>query len=55
MDDFSVVGDSFELCLSHLDEVFKMCADCNIVLNWEKCHFIEKMVLYCFIASQRKG
>ena len=37
-----MVGDSFERCLSHLDEVLKRCEDCNILLNWEKCHFIVK-------------
>ena len=29
MNDFSVVGDSFERCLSHLSEVLKRCKDCN--------------------------
>ena len=33
MDDFSVVGDSFERCLSHLSEFLKRCEDCNLVLN----------------------
>ena len=42
MDEFSVVGDSFDLCLSHLAEVLKRCEDCNLVLNWEKCHFMVK-------------
>ena len=42
MDDFFVVGDSFELCLKNLSEAFKRCEDCNLVLNWEKCHFIVK-------------
>ena len=42
MDDFSVVGDSFEQCLSHLSEVLKRCEDCNLVLNWVKCHFMVK-------------
>ena len=35
MDDFSVVGDSFEQCLTNLSEVLKRCEDCNLVLNWE--------------------
>ncbi|XP_069144452.1 uncharacterized protein [Solanum lycopersicum] len=39
MDDFSVVGDSFERCLSHLSDVLKRCEDCNLVLNWEKCFY----------------
>ena len=42
MDDFSVVGDSFERCLSHLSDVLKRCEDCNLVLNWEKCQFMVK-------------
>ena len=42
MDDFSVVGDSFERCLTNLSEVLKRCEDCNLVLNLEKCHFMVK-------------
>ena len=37
-----MVGESFERCLNHLSEVLKRCKDCNLVLNWEKCHFIVK-------------
>ncbi|GKE14390.1 reverse transcriptase domain-containing protein, partial [Tanacetum coccineum] len=42
MDDFSVFGDSFSSCLSHLDKMLQMCEETNIVLNWEKCHFMVK-------------
>ena len=42
MDDFSIVGDSFKRCLSHLSEVLRRCEDCNLVLNWGKCHFMVK-------------
>ncbi|GJU03304.1 reverse transcriptase domain-containing protein, partial [Tanacetum coccineum] len=42
MDDFSVFGDSFSSCLSHLDKMLKWCEDTNLVLNWEKCHFMVK-------------
>ena len=42
IDDFSVVCDSFEMCLSHLSKVLKKWEDCNLVLNWEKCHFMVK-------------
>ncbi|GJS16272.1 reverse transcriptase domain-containing protein [Tanacetum coccineum] len=42
MDDFSVFGDSFSSCLSHLDKMIKRCEDTNLVLNWEKCHFMVK-------------
>ncbi|GJT27687.1 reverse transcriptase domain-containing protein [Tanacetum coccineum] len=42
MDDFLVFGDSFSSCLSYLDKMLKRCKDTNIVLNWEKCHFMVK-------------
>ncbi|GJY41523.1 reverse transcriptase domain-containing protein [Tanacetum coccineum] len=42
MDDFSVFGDSFLSCLFHLDKMLKQCEDTNLVLNWEKCHFMVK-------------
>ena len=33
MNDFFVIGDSFERCLSHLSDVLKRCEDFNLVLN----------------------
>ncbi|GJV29024.1 reverse transcriptase domain-containing protein [Tanacetum coccineum] len=42
MEDFLVFGDSFSSCLSHLDKMLKRCEDTNLVLNWEKCHFMVK-------------
>ncbi|GJX07574.1 reverse transcriptase domain-containing protein [Tanacetum coccineum] len=42
MDDFLVFGDSVSSCLSHLDKMLKRCEDTNLVLNWEKCHFMVK-------------
>jgi len=40
MDDFSVHGSSFDMCLENLDQVLKTCIKFNLVLNWEKCHFM---------------
>ncbi|RDY13901.1 Retrovirus-related Pol polyprotein from transposon 17.6, partial [Mucuna pruriens] len=40
MDDFTVYADSFEACLSNLSKVLKRCIDTNLVLNFEKCHFM---------------
>uniref|UniRef100_A0A151UE91 Retrovirus-related Pol polyprotein from transposon opus n=1 Tax=Cajanus cajan TaxID=3821 RepID=A0A151UE91_CAJCA len=40
MDDFSVFGSSFDTCLGNLDTVLKRCVETNLVLNWEKCHFM---------------
>nr|GEX30004.1 reverse transcriptase domain-containing protein [Tanacetum cinerariifolium] len=42
MDDFLIFGDSFSSCLSHLDTMLRWCKDTNLVLNWEKCHFMVK-------------
>ncbi|XP_075075179.1 uncharacterized protein LOC107760480 [Nicotiana tabacum] len=40
MDDFSVVGSSFDEFLVNLTRVLKRCIETNLVLNWEKCHFM---------------
>ena len=42
MDDFSVCGQSFEGCLSNLEMVLKRCVKVNLVLNWEKGHFMVR-------------
>ncbi|GJQ89207.1 reverse transcriptase domain-containing protein [Tanacetum coccineum] len=42
MDDFSVFGNSFENCLSRLDNMLQRCEDTNLCLNWEKSHFLVK-------------
>ncbi|RVW61595.1 Transposon Ty3-I Gag-Pol polyprotein [Vitis vinifera] len=41
MDDITVYGTSFEDCLSHLEDVLKRCIEKDLVLNWEKCHFMD--------------
>ena len=40
MDDFFVYGDSYEGCLENLKRVLERCEEKNLVLNWEKCHFM---------------
>nr|GEY21490.1 DNA-directed DNA polymerase [Tanacetum cinerariifolium] len=40
MDDFSVFGDNFSSCLTNLDKMLNRCEETNLVLNWEKCHFM---------------
>ncbi|GJV16746.1 reverse transcriptase domain-containing protein [Tanacetum coccineum] len=42
MDDFSVFGSSFDCCLANLDRMLARCEETNLVLNWEKCHFMVK-------------
>lgn len=53
MDDFSVFGKSFKECLEHLGKVLQQCEDSNLVLNWEKCHFMvqEGIVLGHLISA----
>nr|GEZ14478.1 reverse transcriptase domain-containing protein [Tanacetum cinerariifolium] len=40
MDDFSVFGDNFSSCVTNLDKMLNRCEETNLVLNWEKCHFM---------------
>ncbi|XP_057719839.1 uncharacterized protein LOC130934269 [Arachis stenosperma] len=42
MDDFSVHGTSFDSCLENLAKVLARCVDTNLVLNFEKCHFMVR-------------
>nr|GEW11975.1 reverse transcriptase domain-containing protein [Tanacetum cinerariifolium] len=42
MDDFSIFGNSFQSCLSHLERMLKRYEDTNLCLNWEKSHFMVK-------------
>lgn len=54
MDDFSVSGSSFKNCLSNLEKILERCVEVNLVLNWEKCHFmvIEGIVLGHIISER---
>ncbi|GJY70582.1 putative nucleotidyltransferase, ribonuclease H [Tanacetum coccineum] len=42
MDDFSVFNNSFNCYLANLDRMLARCEETNLVLNWEKCHFMVK-------------
>ena len=54
MDDFSVFGSSFDLCLANLEVLLKRCIEINFILIWEKCHFMvtEGIVLGHKISSK---
>ncbi|KAL4291233.1 hypothetical protein GQ457_14G014700 [Hibiscus cannabinus] len=54
MDDFSTFVEDFDSCLSNLEKVLKRCKETNLVLNWEKCHFMvdEGIVLGHKISSK---
>ncbi|XP_015168125.1 uncharacterized protein [Solanum tuberosum] len=42
MDDFSVFGESFDFFFTNLNRVLARCEETNMVLNWEKCHFLVR-------------
>ena len=54
MDDITVYGGDFEECLTNLDAILQRCIEKNLVLNWEKCHFMVKqgIVLGHIISSR---
>ncbi|CAM8940841.1 unnamed protein product [Rhodiola kirilowii] len=54
MDDFSVYGYSFDDCLANLAKVLKRCIETNLVLNWEKCHFmVQEGIVLGHLVSKR--
>ncbi|RDX95408.1 Retrovirus-related Pol polyprotein, partial [Mucuna pruriens] len=54
MDDFTMYVDSFDACLENLFKVLTRCIDTNLVLNFEKCHFIViEGVVFGHLVSNR--
>ncbi|RDY04948.1 Retrovirus-related Pol polyprotein from transposon 17.6, partial [Mucuna pruriens] len=54
MDNFMVYADSFDACLENLSKVLTRCMDTNLVLNFEKCHFMvtERIVLGHLVSNK---
>ena len=54
MDDFSVLGTSFDHSLHNLARVLLRCEEKNLVLNWKMCHFMvrEGIVLGYRVSSK---
>ncbi|KAJ9693115.1 hypothetical protein PVL29_012026 [Vitis rotundifolia] len=48
MDDITIYGSTFEECLFNLEVVLNRCIEKDLVLNWEKCHFMsfDQLKLY---------
>ncbi|GKD77340.1 hypothetical protein Tco_1339961 [Tanacetum coccineum] len=42
MGDFSIFDSSFDHCLKNLEKILERYEETNLVLNWEKCHFMVK-------------
>jgi hypothetical protein len=55
MDDFFVYGKTFEDCLAHLDKVLKRCQEVDLVLNWDKCHFMIQNGIVLWHKISEKG
>jgi hypothetical protein len=54
MDDFSVFGSSFDNCLHNLSLVLKRCKETNLILSWEKSHFmVQEGIVLGHIVSKR--
>jgi hypothetical protein len=54
MDDFTIYGANFEACLENLETVLQKCLKHNLVLNWEKCHFmVEQGIVLGHLVSAR--
>ena len=55
MDDFLVFGDSYEGWLENLCKVLERCQEKNLMLNWEKCHFMvtQGIVLGHIVSKNR--
>ncbi|XP_061374761.1 uncharacterized protein LOC133316984 [Gastrolobium bilobum] len=54
MDDFSVYGSSYDACLDNLGRVLNKCIQTNLVLNFEKCHFmVESGIVLGHVVSKK--
>ncbi|RDX64315.1 Retrovirus-related Pol polyprotein from transposon 17.6, partial [Mucuna pruriens] len=57
MEDFTMYADSFDACLDNLSKVLTRSIDTNLVLNYEKCHFMvtEGIVLGHLVSNRGIG
>ena len=54
MDDFLVYGATFDHCLENLDKVLQRCQEKDLILNWEKCHFmVHEGIILGHLVSKR--
>jgi hypothetical protein len=55
VNDFSVYGKTFADFLAILDKVLTRCGEVDLVLNWEKCHFMVKQgIVLGHVISKRR-
>ncbi|RDX74454.1 Retrovirus-related Pol polyprotein, partial [Mucuna pruriens] len=54
MDDFTMYADSFDACLENLSKVLTRCINTNLVLNFEKCHFmVTEGIMLGYLVSNK--
>ena len=54
MNDFIVYANSFDECLYNLKKVLERCIETNLVLNYEKCHFmVDEGIFLGHVVSAR--
>ncbi|RVW26683.1 Retrovirus-related Pol polyprotein from transposon 17.6 [Vitis vinifera] len=55
MDDITVYEGTFEECLINLEAVLHRCIEKDLVLNWEKCHFMVRQGIVLGHIISEKG
>ncbi|RVW20966.1 Retrovirus-related Pol polyprotein from transposon 17.6 [Vitis vinifera] len=55
MDDITVYGSAFDECLVNLEAVLNRCIEKDLVLNWEKCHFMVPQGIVLRHIISKKG
>ncbi|RVW12383.1 Retrovirus-related Pol polyprotein from transposon 297 [Vitis vinifera] len=55
MDDITIYGSAFEECLVNLEAVLNRCIEKDLVLNWEKCHFMVHQGIVLGHIISKKG
>ena len=55
MDDITIYGGTFEECLANLETVLNRCIEKNLVLSWEKCHFMVNQGIVLRHVISNKG
>ena len=55
MDDITIYGITFEECLVNLEAILNRCIEKDLVLNWEKCHFMVQQGIVLSHMISEKG
>ena len=55
MDDITIYGSTFDECLTNLEFILSRCIEKNLVLNWEKCHFMVHQGIVLGHIISKKG